>query len=285
MNRPLSALSAFLFLAAQVVGFTNAQAEDKALPETIKIGGEAKRANGLVKELQNGDASCVMVMTDTRGEEFIESADFELCFQEPSLIGHWVALSYRMENVMADSCQGDPECGDTQRIALVVSAKIIEAPVLAAPKIASHCTASETIVFSCVAGSKVISVCAAKGTTANTGYLQYRFGKTGAKPELSLPAAKTLPGKAATGESLPFAGGGGSWLRFRNGANAYVVYTGIGRWGKNGEAAEKEGVVVELHGKQIANVKCSGTLTSELGPFWFEAMGLTIGEEEEFLFP
>jgi hypothetical protein len=276
--------SIFLLLSVLPSSVLCAQTQKSVAANLVKVGNETKRSSGQVKELQNGDASCVMVMTDERGKEFIESADFDICFQEPSPIGHWVALGYRMENVMADSCQGDPECGETQRIALVVSAKIIEAPALLSTP-ASQCAANESIVFNCAAGSKLISVCAAAGTSADTGYLQYRFGKPGMKPELTLPASKTPPNKSVTGESMPFAGGGGSWLRFRNGTNAYVVYTGIGRWGKNGAPAEKQGVVIEQSGRQIANVKCSGTLTSELGPFWFEAMGLTIGEEEEFLFP
>jgi hypothetical protein len=64
----------------------------------------------------------------------------------------------------------------------------------------------------------------------------------------------------------------------------YVVYTGIGTWGANGASMEKQCVVVERDGKVIANVKCSGKLTSLLGPDWFEKVGVS-PNVEDFAFP
>ncbi|MBP8120910.1 MAG: hypothetical protein KAY04_06660, partial [Burkholderiales bacterium] len=73
---------------------------------TVRVGKEIKPAFGRVKQLQDGDVSCVMVMDDDRGREFIESGAFELCERKKSLIGKRVQLSYRMEKVLAESCQG-----------------------------------------------------------------------------------------------------------------------------------------------------------------------------------
>ena len=115
----------------------------------------------------------------------------------------------------------------------------------------THCTGGETVVFSCVTGAKAVSVCAAGGAQ---GYLQYRFGKLGEASEISQPEAKVVPARAAAGEGMSFAGGGGAWLRFTRGAYGYVVYTGIGNWGRNGAKKEIEGVVVENNGKQTTNV-------------------------------
>ena len=236
-------------------------------------------------ELQNGDVACVMVLADERGREFIESADFEICFQEPSLIGRWVYLTYRMERVIAESCQGDPACAESELIPLVVAAKLLAEPGRSAASQTSHCTALESTVFACDAGSKSISVCASSSLANGSAYLEYRFGKLGDAPELTLPATRVPPAQAATGENVAFSGGGGAWLRFRNGATAYVVYGGIGRWGPDGATAEKQGVVVEREGRQIAHVPCTGPLDSALSSEWFAEAGVGVGADEEFLFP
>ncbi|MEQ1515911.1 MAG: hypothetical protein ABL931_05415 [Usitatibacteraceae bacterium] len=101
------------------------------LAPTVKVGKEFKKTTGLVKELQNGDVSCVIVLQDEDGKEFMESGDFDICFQKPSLIGKRVRLRYEMASVMAASCQGDVDCKKTDRIALVVQASIIDAKAAA----------------------------------------------------------------------------------------------------------------------------------------------------------
>jgi hypothetical protein len=54
-----------------------------------------------------------------------------------------------------------------------------------APK--SLCSKTEQTIWSCTTTkNKIASVCAAKGLTSESGYLQYRFGTTG-KVELELP--------------------------------------------------------------------------------------------------
>jgi len=148
------------------------------------------------------------------------------------------------------------------------------------------CGTSEIVVFACRSGKKLVSVCASNDASIDRGYLQYRFGKPDAAiaPELTLPARQLLPAQAAHGENVAYAGGGGSWLRFRNGEHGYVVYTGIGRWGADGETMEKQGVQVEHNGDVVANLPCSGPLVSELGPEWFERMGINAAGEE-FFFP
>jgi hypothetical protein len=251
----------------------------------VRIGNQDKRSTGLVKELQNGDVSCVMVMTDQDGSEFIEAADFDICFQEPSLIGKQVRLTYRMENVIAESCQGDPECSDTDEVAMVVAASSIAAAPAAKTDRNSLCDNTEQVVFSCAAGAKLISVCGAHPATSGIPYLQYRFGKPGMSPELVLPAARVRPSRAATGENVGYSGGGASWLRFRNGATSYVVYTGIGRWGDNGETLVKEGVAVERSGRLVTHISCSNEAISELGMDWYERHDIGIADAEEFTLP
>lgn len=260
--------------------------------DTVQIGGETKFATGRVTGVEAGDVACYLTLEDADGESFTEMAAFEICEQQAELVGQRVALSYAMENVLAAECQGDVDCGKSDRVALVTSAKPIDgdaAPAAdagatsgAAPE--SFCSARETIVFACRSGAKLVSVCASADISASSGYLQYRFGKPGAGAiELTLPKDERAPSASATGENVGFSGGGGSWLRFRNGDHAYVVYSGIGRWGDDGQTLEKEGIRVENKGKTVADLACSGPSTSELGPEWFEQSGIS-ANDEEFLF-
>jgi len=153
-------------------------------------------------------------------------------------------------------------------------------------KQASFCTPAETVVFACHTGAKLISVCASANAAPSKGYVQYRFGKpdTTDPVELALPEGQVVPARAATGGAVGFSGGGGAWMRFRKGAFAYAVYTGIGNWGPNGEKRTKEGLLVERDGKRVAVLKCSDEPQSELGPDWFEKAGIN-DNNEDFDFP
>lgn len=264
-------------LLACAVGAGVAQAE------TLRINDELKQTVGVLREAVSGDISCHLRLESDSGETFHESAVFELC-EDASLIGQRLKLSYSVENVLAESCQGDVDCGKSDRVVLVTSARVLGHAAAAAA--ASLCAPDESIAFDCATGSKRVSVCASADASNVSGSLQYRFGKAdgSAPPELAVPDHSAVPRLASRGESTPFAGGGGSWLRFHNGAYAYVVYSGIGRWGANGETLELQGVQVERDGKAIATLPCTGPLRSELGPDWFERMGV-IAEGEEFYFP
>ena len=70
----------------------------------------------------------------------------------------------------------------------------------------------ENVVFACSTGSKLVSICQAKGATRTSGHMQYRCGKPySTEPlELTLPEDYVPANKAATGESVPFAGAAGA---------------------------------------------------------------------------
>ena len=40
----------------------------------------------------------------------------------------------------------------------------------------SHCTANESVIWSCSSNKKIYSVCASKNLSASIGYMQYRVG-------------------------------------------------------------------------------------------------------------
>jgi hypothetical protein len=247
---------------------------------TVTVEGQAKPTTATVLELVNGDTACYVDLRDDAGNLLHEMADFDICFQEPSLIGRRVALQWQGANVMAESCGGDVDCGRSDRVVLVSAARILDEPAPATAR-GSFCSAGETVVFACRTGAKLVSVCAAADASPTAGHVQYRFGKPDATPlELELPADRVPPPRAATADNLPFAGGGASWMRFRRGDHAYVVYSGIGQWGPNGEVEERAGVVVERRGQRIAALACrDGRAEGELGPDWFERAGVGAGGE------
>lgn len=106
-----------------VLGFAGSVAQAKSPPvpavsDSVKIGNEIKKTTGLLTALQSGDVACYLTLNDEKGKEFTEMAVFEMC-EMPELVGKQVRLSYRIESVIADSCQGNPECKETQKVALV----------------------------------------------------------------------------------------------------------------------------------------------------------------------
>jgi hypothetical protein len=127
------------------------------------------------------------------------------------------------------------------------------------------CSAEEQVVFSCTTeAKKVVSLCSSSPLTETAGYLQYRFGVAGKAPELFYPTTRQLPKNLFLSGTMMYSGGGGAYLKFTNAEYTYAVFTGIGKgW-------EKEGVVVQKAGKQIAYLQCKGPWTSQLGPDWFD---------------
>lgn len=282
------------FLRAKVFAITFLAVLPAAAQDTVSVGNMTKHAFGTPVSFQNGDRGCLIMFEDDRGRPFRELAEFELCPQEKALKGKRLALTYKATRVQSPSCQGDPDCKKSDTVVLVVAVKpttIGAAPPpppppvatnrnAQAPNQASFCTPAETVVFSCYTNpNKLVSVCASKDAAPNKGYLQYRTGNPDAKTpiDLTLPSAQVPPPQAANGDSLSFSGGGAAWLRVSATKVAFVVYTGIGKWGPRGEIREKAGVAVERDGTQVANLKCTGTPISLLGPDWFTKAGINSG--------
>jgi len=257
-----------------------------AAQATVKVGKETKPAQGTVMDLNMGDATCGITLKTDDGKESFEQSDYSFCTDPKKYVGKRVALTYKIEKVQAESCQGRPECTKSDLIPIVVGMKLVAGPAAPLPPKAegqkTFCSSMETVVFACHVskGMKLVSVC------ANKDMLQYRFGKPDSRDPLEMmwPESWNPPAKVATGENVPFAGGGGAWLRIPKGDHAYVVYTGIGKWGPKGETRTKAGVVVERKGKAVANLPCSNKETSELGPDWFSKFGVT-AKGQDFLFP
>lgn len=248
-------------------------------PPTVAVGRFRKIVQGTVTSVESGDIACDLELTDTAGRVYREKADFALCENPETLIRQTVALTYSVGTVMAAACQGHTSCTKNDTVALVTRAvptsAVIGTVAQPAATRGSWCVSGETEVFTCHPGSKRVSVCASKGATAHQGQLQYRFGPAaGGQADMVLPATTIAPSRSATGEATGFAGGGGAWLRFSHGNHAYVVYSGIGRWGRKGATEERHGVQVERNGKVLATLMCRNTDVNELSLEWFARMGI-----------
>ena len=90
----------------------------------IQPGKTQQLAVGTIQSLNSGDRACYVEIVDDQGEQSTEFADFEIC-QQQDLIGHRVQLTYASSEIMAASCQGNPECIETETVMLITKAEVL----------------------------------------------------------------------------------------------------------------------------------------------------------------
>lgn len=85
------------------------------------------RQTATLKALENGDRACYVVLETDAGEQSIEGS-FELCAGGSSdatgLIGKRVLYKTERANVQAASCEGNPDCQDSDLVDLVISVEL-----------------------------------------------------------------------------------------------------------------------------------------------------------------
>ena len=122
------------------------------------------------------------------------------------------------------------------------------------------CKADETILFGCMSGRKMISVCASRGFQSDTGYVQYRYGVP-AKVELLWPESLQPAADHFWRSSVPYSGGGESHLRFVNQGVEYVLFDRTIRTnftpGEPNDPDMTEGVVVRVPGHKPTARLCT----------------------------
>lgn len=92
---------------------------------SVTVEGQTVPTRAVVTEIENGDRACyVTVRTDGGSSETI-FADYSLCDTD-GLLGRRVQIEYAPGTVMAASCEGDPDCLDTEAVALAVAAEVID---------------------------------------------------------------------------------------------------------------------------------------------------------------
>jgi hypothetical protein len=110
--------------------------------------------------------------------------------------------------------------------------------------------------------------------------MQYRYGRED-HVDLAYPDTGAKPADVFTPGTMMFSGGGGAWLRFSKGPYQYTIFSAIGKWGPKGRPADASGVAVEKDGKEFANFPCRAPSTGELGPDFFDKLGLKAADPAE----
>ena len=98
-------------------------------PATTPVATAAPAAVTLVK-LTNGDRACYVDVTTAGGKNESHEGDFDLCpgnaHDASALIGKHVTYTTKPANVQAASCEGNPDCKDSDKVDLVMT--IVAAP-------------------------------------------------------------------------------------------------------------------------------------------------------------
>jgi len=105
--------------------------DDGAVTEPTLDGAEAEpkvAADGAVVTfigITPGDRMCYVKVRDEAGDEFEDAASFEVC-ETPGLEGQPMRITRTMENVVAESCEGNLECGESESVSLITAVEPAE---------------------------------------------------------------------------------------------------------------------------------------------------------------
>lgn len=83
-----------------------------------------RQDTAVVRSLTDGDRGCYVVLEDEGGARFDRIAPFELC-ERRELVGRRVRITLGPGAVAADSCQGNPECTESDTVEVLKAAEPI----------------------------------------------------------------------------------------------------------------------------------------------------------------
>jgi hypothetical protein len=90
-------------------------------------GGEALQ--GTLVNLEAGDVACYVEIHDGAEPLYLDG-DFELCpggaMDASGLVGKPITYTTETAQVMAGSCEGNPDCTDTEEVAIVVGIEAVQ---------------------------------------------------------------------------------------------------------------------------------------------------------------
>lgn len=98
---------------------------DTTGPARIELAGASVPTRGVVTDMESGDVSCYLTVRTDDGAEETVHADYSVC-DSNAIVDRRVQIEYVEGDVLADSCEGDPECLDTETVALAVVAEPID---------------------------------------------------------------------------------------------------------------------------------------------------------------
>jgi hypothetical protein len=123
----------------------------------------------------------------------------------------------------------------------------------------SLCAPDERVLFNCITGTKLASVCAIAGTGPHV--VQYRFGRPGAV-EIAVPPRSRDPARHVALQDARSDTGHAAYLRFDWGPHVYYVYEASERGGVNlvtgaSTRIDPAGVLVREEGVTVKRYPCA----------------------------
>lgn len=104
----------------------SAEAEvDTTGPPRVDLAGMSVPTRGVVTDMESGDIACYLTVRTDGGAEEEVHADYSVC-DSNEIIDRRVQIEYVEGDVLAPSCEGDPECLETETVALAVVAEPID---------------------------------------------------------------------------------------------------------------------------------------------------------------
>ena len=98
---------------------------DTTGPARAELAGVTVPTRGVVTDMESGDVSCYITLRTDGGATETVHADYSVC-DSNAIIGRRVQVEYVEGDVLAASCEGDPECLETETVALAVVAEPID---------------------------------------------------------------------------------------------------------------------------------------------------------------
>lgn len=95
-------------------------AEPPAGADGTQASGASAPEIAVVRALVPGDRACYVEVEDGQGQRSQQPAGFEVC-ERSELVGERVRLTRERTAIAAMSCQGDPECAESDTVDLIVA--------------------------------------------------------------------------------------------------------------------------------------------------------------------
>ena len=97
---------------------------DTTGPPQVTLVGTTVPTRGVVTDIESGDISCYLTVRTDDGATETVHADYSVCDSDV-ILERRVQIEYVPGQVAAESCQGDPECLETETVPLAVVAEPI----------------------------------------------------------------------------------------------------------------------------------------------------------------
>ncbi|MBR33207.1 MAG: hypothetical protein CMN77_18050 [Spirochaetaceae bacterium] len=85
---------------------------------------EEKKEYPTVTSLDAGDSGCYVTLAYPGGKVETWYAYFDIC--DAPILNKKITFTHEKGNVLADSCQGDPECPDTKEVELINKVTVVK---------------------------------------------------------------------------------------------------------------------------------------------------------------